>query len=133
LLLDESLEHAQRATDEIRELAHGIMPAALTRGGLHGAVRELAVRMPMPVEIAICPDRFPSVVEARAYFVVAEALTNVAKHAHATTVAVAAHGSGLQGLMDRLAAIDGRLWIESGADGGTLVGAAIPIPTAAEA
>src|SRR6185503_18085043 len=97
-------------------------------------------------------DRLPAPIEATAYFIVAEALTNVAKHARATSAAVAAQvengslrvevrddgvggarpdGSGLQGLRDRLAALDGRLRIESPADGGTLVAATIPIPASA--
>jgi signal transduction histidine kinase len=72
-------------------------------------------------------DQLPSPVVATAYFVVAEALTNVAKRAHAASAAVAAQ----VGLRDRLAAIDGWLQIESAADGGTLVAAAIPIPASA--
>jgi signal transduction histidine kinase len=108
--------------------------------------------MPVPVEVAIPADRLPAPIEATAYFVVAEALTNVAKHAGAASAAVAArvedgtlrvevrddgvggarpNGSGLQGLCDRLAALDGRLRIESPVDGGTLVAAAIPIPAGA--
>ena len=107
--------------------------------------------MPVPVEIEIPADRLPAPVEATAYFVVAEALTNVAKHANAASAAVSAQiehgtlrvevrddgvggahpeGSGLQGLWDRLAALDGRLQIESPPDGGTLVTASIPIPRA---
>ena len=148
-LVGEALGHAERATQELRELAHGILPAALTGGGLRAGVGALASRMPMPVEIEIPPERLPTTIEATAYFVVAEALTNVAKHARAATVAVAAkvedgtlrvevrddgiggvrpEGSGLQGLGDRLAALDGRLQVESPADGGTLVAAAIPVP-----
>ncbi len=149
-LVSEALEHAQRATQELRELAHGILPAALTAGGLRAGVDALASRMPVPVEVEICPDRLPPSTEATAYFVVAEALTNVAKHAYATSAAVAARvvdsrlevevsddgvggvrpeGSGLQGLVDRLAALDGRLQIASPAVGGTLVAAVIPIAT----
>jgi PAS domain S-box-containing protein len=148
-LVSQALEHAQRATHELRELAHGILPAALTAGGLRGGVEALASRTPVPVQVEISVDRLPAPVEATAYFVVAEALTNVAKHAHAASVAVAARvedgtlrldvhddgiggarqdGSGLQGLGDRVAALDGRLQIKSPADGGTLVTAAIPIP-----
>ncbi len=147
-LVSEALEHAKRATQELRELAHGILPAALTAGGLRAGVEALASRMPVPVEVEICPDRLPPSTEATAYFVVAEALTNVAKHAYATSAAVAARvvdsrlevevsddgvggvrpeGSGLQGLVDRLAALDGRLQIASSADGGSLVAAVIPV------
>jgi PAS domain S-box-containing protein len=149
-LVSEALQHAQRATHELRELAHGILPAALTAGGLRAGVEALASRMPVPVEVEICADRLPPTTEATAYFVVAEALTNVAKHAYATSAAVAVRvvdstlevevsddgvggvrpeGSGLQGLVDRLAALDGRLQIASPADGGTLVAAVIPIAT----
>ena len=152
LLVQEAVGNAERATHELRELAHGILPSVLTRGGLPAGVRALASRMPVPVEVAIPADRLPAPVEATAYFVVAEALTNVAKHAGAASAAVAARvedgtlrievrddgvggarpdGSGLRGLWDRLAALDGRLKIESPVDGGTLVAATIPIRTSA--
>ena len=152
LLVQEAIGNAERATHELRELAHGILPSVLTRGGLRAGVGALASRMPVPVEVAIPADRLPAPIEATAYFVVAEALTNVAKHAGAASAAVAARvedgtlrvevrddgvggarpdGSGLQGLWDRLAALDGRLRIESPVDGGTLVAAAIPIPAGA--
>ena len=111
-------------------------------------VEALASRMPVPVENAVAVGRLPAPVEATAYFVVAEALTNVAKHAHAAGATVAARiergalrldvrddgiggarpdGSGLVGLGDRLAVLDGRLSVESPADGGTLVAATIPL------
>jgi signal transduction histidine kinase len=151
-LVQEAVGHAERATHELRELAHGILPATLTAGGLRAGVGALASRMPVPVEVAIPAGRLPGPIEATAYFVVAEALTNVAKHAGAASAAVVARvedatlrvevrddgvggarpdGSGLQGLWDRLAALDGRLWIQSPADGGTLVTATIPIPASA--
>ena len=141
--------NAERANVELRELAHGILPAVLTRGGLRAGVDALASRMPVPVEIDVSVGRLPTAVEATAYFVVAEALTNVAKHARAGRAEVTARiedgtlavevrddgvggarpdGSGLVGLADRLAALDGRLRVESPADGGTLVAAAIPLP-----
>jgi signal transduction histidine kinase len=147
-LLAEALEHAERATAELRELAHGILPAALTQGGLRAGVDALASRSPVPVETDVVVGRFPAPVEATAYFVVAEALTNVAKHAgagHAEVTAqvqdgtLAVHvrddgiggaqrsGSGLTGLTDRLAALDGELRVDSPAGGGTLVAAAIPL------
>jgi signal transduction histidine kinase len=150
-LVSEALQHAELATHELRELAHGILPTALTTGGLRTGVEALASRMPVPVKIEIPADRPPAAIEATAYFVVAEALTNVAKHASAASAAVAARvedgtlhvevrddgvggarpdGSGLLGLADRLAAHDGRLRVESPADGGTLVAAAIPISAA---
>jgi PAS domain S-box-containing protein len=148
-LLAEALENAKQATAELRELAHGILPAALTRGGLRAGVDALASRTPVPVENAVSSGRLPAAVEATAYFVVAEALTNVAKHARAGRASVAARvhdgtlqvevrddgvggarpdGSGLLGLADRLAALDGQLRVESPVDGGTLVAADIPIP-----
>ncbi|MFL5826270.1 MAG: GAF domain-containing protein [Thermoleophilaceae bacterium] len=143
-----ALEEAEQAMVELRELAHGILPAALTRGGLGAGVESLASRMPVPVESGVSVDRLPSAVEATAYFVVAEALTNVAKHARARSAQVTAavtdgtlrvqvrddgvggaraDGSGFQGLADRLAALDGSLRVESPPDGGTLVAAAIPL------
>jgi signal transduction histidine kinase len=108
----------------------------------------LASRMPVPVDVDVSVGRLSVGVEATAYFVVAEALTNVAKHAHAGHVAVSAgvrdgalqievrddgvggarpDGSGLVGLADRLAALEGRLRVDSPEEGGTLVAAAIPI------
>jgi signal transduction histidine kinase len=103
--------------------------------------------MPVPVENGVSVGRLPAAVEATAYFVVAEALTNVAKHSGASQAAVTARvedgtlqvhvhdgaggarpdGSGLVGLADRLAVLDGRLRIESPAEGGTLIAADIPL------
>jgi signal transduction histidine kinase len=149
VLLTEALDHAERATAELRELAHGILPAVLTQGGLRSGVSALASRMPVPVENAVSVGRLPAPVEATAYFVVAEALTNVAKHARAGHAEVTAliedgavrvqvrddgvggarpGGSGLTGLADRLAVLHGHLWVESPVDGGTLVSAVIPVP-----
>jgi signal transduction histidine kinase len=150
-LLTEALNNAEQATAELRELAHGILPASLVRGGLRAGVDALASRTPVPIEIDVPVDRLPAAVEATAYFVVAEALTNVAKHAHARhaevtvriqngTLAVRvqddgiggarpdAEGSGLIGLADRLAAVNGQLRVESPVDDGTLVAADIPVP-----
>jgi signal transduction histidine kinase len=147
-LVGDALHHAERANVELRELAHGILPDVLTRGGLRGGVDALASRMLVPVEIDVSVGRLPTAVEATAYFVVAEALTNVAKHARAGHAQVIARvedgtlgvqvrddgvggawrgGNGLVGLADRLAALDGELRVESPADGGTLIAAAIPI------
>jgi signal transduction histidine kinase len=125
------------------------MPSILTRGGLHAAFAGLASRTPVPVTIDVPVDRLPPTIEATAYFVVAEALTNIAKHARATSAAVRARihdgtlrldvrddgvggarldGSGLQGLRDRLAVLDARLRVESPAGEGTVVAADIPLP-----
>jgi signal transduction histidine kinase len=147
-LLTEALEQAEQATAELRELAHGILPAVLTHGGLRAGVDALASRMPVPVENGVSVGRLPAAVEATAYFVVAEALTNVAKHARAERATVAARvedgtvrvqvrddgvggarpdGSGLRGMADRLAVLNGELRIESPADGGTLIAADFPL------
>jgi signal transduction histidine kinase len=148
-LVSEALEQAERAHVELRELAHGILPAVLARGGLRAAVAELASRAPVPVDVSVSVDRLPAPVEAAAYFFVAEALTNVAKHARATGATVRAavedgtlrlhvsddgvggartDGSGLVGMADRLSALDGRLRVVSPVDAGTVVAADIPIP-----
>jgi signal transduction histidine kinase len=148
-LLDEAAGELRRATEELRELARGIHPAVLTDRGLEAAVDALAGRAPLPVELVELPDkRLPSAVEAAAYFVVAEALTNVAKYALAShaevriaqsngvvTVEVRddgvggadpSRGTGLRGLADRVASLDGRLDLSSPADGGTVVRAVVP-------
>jgi signal transduction histidine kinase len=148
-LLAQALENAEQATAELRELAHGILPAVLSKGGLRAGVDVLASRMPVPVENAVSVDRFPAPVEATAYFVVAEALTNVAKHSGAGHAVVTAHvedgslrvevrddgvggaradGTGLLGLADRLAAVDSDLRVESPPGSGTVVTAAIRLP-----
>ena len=147
-LVSEALDHAEQATDELRELAHGILPGALTHGGLRAGVEALASRMPIAVENRMSVRRFPAPVEATAYFVVSEALTNVAKHARAGHATVTADvedgilrvqvrddgiggarpdGSGLLGMADRLAVLDGTLRVESPAGSGTLVAADIPL------
>jgi PAS domain S-box-containing protein len=147
-LVAEALEHAQRANDELRELSHGILPSGLTRGGLPTGVESLVSRMPLPVATDVSVGRLPAVVEATAYFVVAEALTNVAKHARASRARVSVNveddalhlavrddgvggarsdGSGLIGLRDRLEALDGRLQIDSPMGRGTILTAEIPL------
>jgi signal transduction histidine kinase len=147
-LIAEVLDHAEQATEELRELSHGILPRVLTRGGLEAGVGELASRMPVAVETDVRVGRLPASVEATAYFVVAEALTNVAKHSRAERAAVTAaiedrtlrirvrddgiggaraDGSGLLGLADRVAALEGRFRVDTPPDGGTLVEAEIPL------
>jgi signal transduction histidine kinase len=149
-LLEEALAQADAANVELRELAHGILPSVLARGGLRAAIETLAHRTPVPVDADLSVDRLPSALEATAYFVVAEALTNVAKYAeaeHARVSACVEHGclhievqddgvggarpdgGGLVGLGDRIAALDGRLRIDSPRGGGTRVDAYIPLPT----
>jgi signal transduction histidine kinase len=147
-LLAEALDHAESAMDELRELAHGILPSVLSWGGLRSGVEALASRTPLPVEMAVSKDRYPAAVEATAYFVVAEALTNVVKHAQAehATVAVGVedgalrvevaddgtgtadpHGHGLLGLADRLASLEGELQVVSAPGHGTKVIATLPL------
>ena len=147
-LVDEALGQAERATAELRELSHGILPPVLTHSGLSAAVATLASRSAVPVSVDAQVGRLPGAVEASAYFVVAEALTNIAKHAGASHAAVSlrieerklhvevrddgvggAHGggSGLVGLSDRLAALSGRLSLVSPAGQGTRLTAIIPL------
>jgi signal transduction histidine kinase len=150
-LLEAAALDLDTAIRELRELARGIHPAVLTDHGLRAALEALAQRIPLPVEIAATPEgRLPEPVEAAVYFVVAEAITNVARYARAShaTVSVArdgrrvavevaddgvggadpAAGSGLRGLADRVAALDGRLDVDSPPGGGTTVRAVIPCP-----
>jgi signal transduction histidine kinase len=147
-LLCEASAHAQRATGELRELAHGILPSALTHGGLRSGIDALASRMPVPTAYEVPAERFSPGVEAAAYFVIAEALTNVARHAKArrAVVTVLAEegvlhvhvrddgvggaepgGRGLIGIADRVGAIGGWLAIGDAEGGGTQISAGIPI------
>jgi PAS domain S-box-containing protein len=148
-LLEEALAELKAATAELRELARGIHPAVLTEGGLEPALRGLARRSPLPTQLVAVPEgRFPPAVEAAAYFVVAEALTNAARHAAAASAVEIAvlvedgsiavtvgddgpggaklDGGGLGGLADRVAALGGRLTVTSPAGAGTTVRAEIP-------
>ncbi len=138
-----------KGLDELRELARGIHPAMLTHRGLGPALRELVRRAPVPVDITELPEeRLAGPVEAAAYYIVAEAITNVAKYAHASHVTVsvrsssecatvtvaddgiggadAAHGSGLRGLADRVEALQGHLYLDSAPERGTRICAEIP-------
>jgi signal transduction histidine kinase len=147
-LVTEALHAAEGAMVELRELSHGILPSVLTWGGLRAGVAALASRMPFPVEVSVPVDRLGTEVEATAYFVVAEALTNVAKHAYARHASVTADiaggtlrvevrdngvggarqdGTGLQGLADRVAVLDGRLRVDSPPGAGTVIAATLPI------
>jgi signal transduction histidine kinase len=150
-LVTQALEHAVAAIEELRELAHGIHPALLTTRGLAAAVEALADRAPVPVRVDIPEERYPAAVESAAYFVVAEALTNVAKYARASAAqvtatrhagalaievnddgvggAVVATGRGLTGLHDRVAALQGRLVVDSPPGQGTRIRAEIPRPS----
>jgi signal transduction histidine kinase len=140
-----------KGIDELRELARGIHPAVLTDHGLGPALKALVNRAPVRVEVSELPgERLAGPVEAAAYYVVAEAITNVAKHARASHVTVsvrrssecatvtvsddgvggadAALGTGLRGLADRLEALDGRLYVDSPPERGTRITAEIPAP-----
>jgi PAS domain S-box-containing protein len=137
------------ALDELRELARGLHPAVLSERGLRAAVEVLAGRMPVPVDTAdIVEVRLPEPVEAAAYYLIAEALTNVTKYAHASAVSVRvaasdagvavevsddgvggadpATGSGLRGLADRVEALGGSLEVVSPPGSGTALRAEIP-------
>jgi signal transduction histidine kinase len=149
-LMAEALQHAEQANSELSELAHGILPSVLTREGLRAGVRALVSRMSLPVSVDMSAERLPPGVEATAYFVVSEALTNVVKHAHADHAAVTARvergvlrieirdegvggahvrdSTGLHGLEDRVSALDGRLVVESSPGQGTRVYALLPVP-----
>ena len=150
-IMAEALGHAEKSNEELRELAHGILPAVLTRGGLPAAVRALATRLPLPVDLDLATERVQADVEASAYFIVAEALTNVAKHAQAERAVVRTcvdgalrvevaddgvggadpSGHGLVGMADRVTALGGRLEIDSPPAGGTRIAVTFPLPVKA--
>jgi signal transduction histidine kinase len=148
-LLEHAHSDAKLALAELRDLARGIYPAVLTDRGLDPALSALAARMPVPVSIdVVLPERLAAPVETGAYFVIAELLTNVAKHSQASNVAVmvrsegehvvidvtddgcggavAANGGGLAGLRERVAALEGSLTIDSPTGGPTRVTVEIP-------
>jgi signal transduction histidine kinase len=148
-LVEEALQHAHEANAELRELAHGILPVVLTRGGLRAGIDALAERSAVPVAIDVEVGRMPSAIEATAYFLVAELLTNVVKHSRATRAEVTASisagalrlsvrddgvggarrtGQGLLGIEDRLEAYDGTLLVISPPGGGTRISATLPLP-----
>jgi signal transduction histidine kinase len=148
-LLTAAREELAVAIDELRELARGIHPAVLSERGLRPALEALAARASVPIELEAVCDRLPERVEAAAYYVVAEALTNAARHAEATSVSVRLRcedgrlrievsddgvggadfrsGSGLRGLADRVEALGGRLDLHSPAGGGTTLTGEVPI------
>jgi signal transduction histidine kinase len=148
LSLEQASEDARAALSELRELARGIHPQILTSAGLGAAVGSLADHSPVDVSVEVDDGRYSPAVERTAYYVVSEALANIAKYAHATHAAVRAEwnsgaltveiaddgvggadpdaGTGLRGLADRLAAIDGTIEITSSPSGGTRILARIP-------
>src|SRR4051794_25525958 len=150
-LLSEALEQAEQSNRELRELAHGILPAVLTRGGLRAGVDAVVARLDLPVRVDVPAERLPAEIEASAYFILAEALTNVVKHSRARSAEVTASledrmlrigvrdngaggadpdGHGLVGMRDRVTTLGGRLEIESPAGGGTVVTATLPLKAA---
>jgi signal transduction histidine kinase len=150
--LHETLAQASRelsaAHSELRELARGIHPPVLVQGGIRVAVESLAEQSPVPVDVTVPAGRYPPLLEATAYFVVCEALANVAKHAGATAAHVnidhadgclvvqvvddgvggadVKGGTGLTGLADRVAAVEGQLRIDSSRGCGTRIRAELP-------
>jgi signal transduction histidine kinase len=146
--LDDAAAELRLALGELRELARGIHPVILSEAGLGPALVSLAERSPIPVTVAdVPPERLPSRVEETAYYVASEALANAAKHAHATTVSISVRrlegellvevdddgvggadpdGSGLRGLADRVAALDGHLRVHSPDGKGTRITAELP-------
>jgi len=146
--LDAAVDALTEATAELRELARGIHPVVLTEGGLGPALRALVERCSIPAKLTEVPDgRYPAAVEAAAYFVVAEALTNAVRYSQASAVEVRATrqdgrlrvvvtddgrgeadllGSGVRGIADRVAAVDGTLSVRSPAGRGTVVRAELP-------
>jgi signal transduction histidine kinase len=148
-LLDEAHADAKQAMVELRNLARGIHPAVLSDRGLDAALSSLAGRAPVPVAVTVSvPERPPAAIETTAYFVVAEALTNIAKHAGATRAAVnvarqnghlkvevtddgvggadATRGTGLAGLVDRVTAVDGTVRLSSPVGGPTILTVELP-------
>jgi signal transduction histidine kinase len=147
-LIDSTTAELLTAIREVRDLARGLHPTILTEAGLAAAVEALAERAPLPVAMTVTPERFPTEVEAAAYFVIAEGLTNVARYAGATEARVEivadagrlrivvadngrggadpSAGSGLRGLADRVAAIGGRLDVASEVGAGTTLTADLP-------
>jgi signal transduction histidine kinase len=148
-LMSEALSNAEQATVEVGGVPHGILPSVLASGGLRAGVDSLVTRVSLPVEVSVTAARYSPAVEATAYFVIAEALTNVVKHAHATRAEVRVFddgrvlrvevgddgdggarlgvGSGLVGLDDRVSTLGGDLRVESPPGGGTQLVAALPL------
>jgi signal transduction histidine kinase len=148
-LVGQALEGAELAITELRELVHGILPPILTHGGLLAAIKTVVTRLNLPVDVDVPTDRYSPEIEASAYFIVAEALTNVVKHAHARHAEIKAlvvggklrvevsddgvggadpDGHGMVGMSDRVMALGGRLEIDDRPAGGTLIVATLPLP-----
>jgi signal transduction histidine kinase len=150
-LVDQAHSEAKAALTELRDLVRGVHPPVLTDRGLDAALSGLAARCPVPVSVQVNPHVRPKpAVEAVAYFVVAEALTNIAKHSRASQATVVVeghgypgtlhivitddgiggadpHGAGLSGLADRVSGVDGKLSVESPRGGPTIISAMLPV------
>jgi signal transduction histidine kinase len=151
-LVEEALRNAERANRDLRDVIRGILPAALARGGLAAALETLVEDMALPVQLDVPPSRLPPTLETTGYFVVAEALTNVVKHANARHAVVEVRleretlviqvrddgdggadptlGTGLTGLVDRVEAGDGRLTLSSPVGRGTMIHVELPLEAA---
>lgn len=149
-LVEEATSELRSAIGEVRDLSRGLHPTILTEAGLGPAIEALVERTEIPVRVVAPDTRYPAPIEAAAYFVVAEALTNVTRYAAAATaeveirenggsLAVRIHddgrggadpssGTGLRGLADRVGALGGRLIVDSPVDAGTTVFAELPLP-----
>ena len=152
--LDRAIEQARGALEELRDLSRGIHPAILTEDGLGSALREMTGRSPIPVQLHLRVDeRLPDQIEISAYYIVAEALTNAAKHSGASAITVTAErdrangalrlqiadngvggaeftgGTGLLGINDRVEALGGRIFLESPRGGGTSLRVDLPLTT----
>jgi signal transduction histidine kinase len=153
--LSDTVQELNEATDEVREIAQGIHPAILTQGGLAPALRTLALRASMPVDVSVeREERLPEPAEVAAYYVTAEALTNAAKHASPSRAWVnleredglvrlrvgdngvggadPSTGSGLTGIRDRVEALGGSLSVRSPPGHGTELDVALPVPPASD-
>lgn len=148
MILDDAVEELRTAINELRSLASGATPELLVRGGLRAAVDDFVGRMPVPVRLTLPPARLDADLEAVAYFVISEAVTNAVKHAAPSFVNVSVEqrgavvlitvrddgiggadpraGTGLRGLAERVRALGGRLVVSDGDPNGTIVEAALP-------
>jgi signal transduction histidine kinase len=148
-LVDEALTNVERASSELRDIVHGILPRSLTHGGLRLGLESLVADLALPVDMQVTTPRLPAGVETTAYFVVAEALTNAVKHSQAGEVSLSVdldgdtlvieirddgvggaeptRGTGLTGLLDRVDAAGGALTIASPTGEGTAIRAELPV------
>jgi signal transduction histidine kinase len=147
-LIAEALEQAERGNADLRELAHGMLPPVIAHGGIRAGVHDVLRDLDLPVQADLPAERFPGEIEASAYFIVAEGLTNVVKHSQASAAQVRVQardgilyievgdngiggadpsGHGLVGMNDRVTALGGRLKVESPAGEGTRLLVALPL------